>query len=51
MSTIKSLDKWAEYYAAKNVSELKNGYVDGWARPEAHPFTKAVKAAAKEVTA
>jgi hypothetical protein len=51
MKTIETLDKWAEYYAAKNASELENGYVDGWAHPEAHPFMQATKAAAEQVTA
>lgn len=50
MKTIETLDKWAEYYAAKNASELENGYVDGWAHPEAHPFMQAAKTAAEQVT-
>jgi hypothetical protein len=39
-TTTDPLAKWAEYYAAKNVSELKHGYISGWTRREAHPFAQ-----------
>lgn len=33
-----SADRWAVYFAAKQESERKHGYITAWAKPERHPF-------------